>query len=108
MTYAVEARAETKKTKALLRTTEMQVLRKITGNRLADRIRNNDIRQQCDVPDIVRWSRQRKREWNQHVSRMTPERTVRIARDGKPRSRRPVGRPPRRWVESWTSTSQEN
>lgn len=96
MTYAAETRADTKKTKSMARTTEMWTLRAITGHTLRDRVLSTAIREACDVPDIVRWMRQRRREWNDHVSRMGEERMARIARDGKPSSRRPLGRPPKR------------
>jgi len=68
------------------RTAEMRTLR--------DRIPNQEIRQICD---IQRLTRQRRQEWNQHIDRM---------KDGKPHSRRPPGRPPKRWRDSWMSTSQ--
>ncbi|XP_011866122.1 PREDICTED: uncharacterized protein LOC105561071 [Vollenhovia emeryi] len=79
----------------------------ILGKTLGDRVPNVMIRETSDVTDIVRWARQRRREWNGHVSRMAEERIARTARDGKPTSRRPPGRPPKRWMDSWTSGSQE-
>lgn len=57
MTYAIETRAETTKTTHLLRTTEMRILRCITGNTLRDRVRNEDIRDTCKIQNIVRWER---------------------------------------------------
>lgn len=107
MTYAVETRADTSKTKHLLRKTEMRVLRTITGKTLRDRIRSETIRETCKVQDIVRWTRQRRRDWNEHVSRMDNNRIARMARDGKVGGRRLPGRPLKRWKESWQSTSQE-
>jgi len=38
---------------------------------------------------------------------MEDNRIAKIARDGKPLFRRPPGRPPKRWGDSWMSTSQE-
>lgn len=106
LSYAVETRAETTTTKRLLRTTEMRTLRSITGYTLRDRQRSEEIRNKCNTEDIVRWSRMRRREWNNHVERMSDDRLAKIARKERPNTTRPIGRPPKRWHESWTSTSQ--
>jgi hypothetical protein len=107
LTYAAETRADTALTKRTLRTTEMHTLRAISGFTLRDRKRNSEIRELCDVPDIVRWARNRRRLWNEHVERMGTERIARIVKEGKPEGKRHTGRPPKRWSESWTSISQE-
>lgn len=107
MTYAVETRAENSTTKRITRTAEMRVLRSIAGYTLRDHQRNEDIRERCNVQDIVRWSRSRRREWRDHVERMDDNRLPKIARDGLPRSTRPPGRPPKRWYDSWNSSSQQ-
>lgn len=107
MTYAIEAREDTNKTKSMLRVAEMKVLRAITGKTRRDHVRNTDIREQCGVQDIVRWGRQRRREWYDHVKRMAEDRLPRIALEGTPVGNRPPGRPPKRWRDSWQSTSQE-
>ena len=70
MTYAIETRAENATKKRLLRTTEMITLRGITGCRLRDHIRSNDIKTQCGILDVVRWGRIRRRKWRDHVDRM--------------------------------------
>ncbi|XP_045465000.1 uncharacterized protein LOC123674152 [Harmonia axyridis] len=108
LTYATETRADNQKTKNIIRTTEMKILRNISGYTLRDRKRNTDIRHECQVEDIVRWGRKRRRAWNDHVDRMTTGRLAKIARDGIPRTRRPLGRPPKRWMDSWSSISQES
>lgn len=107
MTYGAETRAETSLTKRMLRTTEMKTLRTITGYTLKDRQRSTDIRNKCQTDDVVRWIRKRRREWNQHVNRMSPDRLAKIVRNNTPHGRRPIGRPPKRWRDSWQSTSQE-
>ena len=108
MTYAAETRADTAKTKRMLRTTEMKTLRAITGISLMDRVRNDTIRDTTDVQDIVRWTRSRRRYWRDHVRRMDDHRLPKIAMQHKPATSRPVGRPPKRWADSWTSASQDN
>jgi len=94
MTYAAETTADTSRTKSITRTAEMRTLRSITNK--------TNLRH----TGIVRLTRQRWREWNQHINRMEDNRIAKIARDGKPHSRRPPGRPPKRWRDSWMSTSQ--
>ena len=107
MAYAGETRAETAVTKRLLRTGEMKTLRAITGHSLRDHRRNDEIRQQCEVEDVVRWIRTRRRGWRDHVDRMADDRIAKIAKNSRPLNVRPPGRPPKRWYESWTSGSQE-
>lgn len=107
MTYGIEVREDTNKTKSMLRTAEMKILRTILGKTRLDRIRNTDIRDQCGIVDIVRWGRQRRREWYAHVRRMHEDRLPRIMMENRPHGKRPPGRPPKRWQESWQSTSQE-
>jgi len=53
MTYAVETRAETSITKGLLGTTETRTLSCITSNALRDTIRNEDIRNICEIQDVI-------------------------------------------------------
>lgn len=107
LTYAAETRAETSKTKQLLRTTEMKTLRAIKGVTLRDQLRSSDIRQELQTEDVVRWIRVRRRHWRDHVDRMNTSRIAKWAKDNQPETRRPPGRPPKRWKESWTSASQE-
>ncbi|XP_030763151.1 uncharacterized protein LOC115887795 [Sitophilus oryzae] len=107
MTYGIETREETNKTKSMLRVAEMKTLRTIMGKTRRDRIKNTDIREQCEVQDIVRWGRQIKRGWYAHVRRMDERRPPRIALEGKPTGKREPGRPPKRWKDSWQTTSQE-
>ena len=78
MTYGIEIREETNKTKSMLRVAEMKNLRTIMGKTRRDRIRNTNIRQQCGIQDVVRWGRQRKRQWFAHVKRMEENRLPRV------------------------------
>ena len=106
MTYAIETRAENTTTKRMLRTTEMSILRAMSGISLLQHIRSEEIRDRCEIQDVVRWARGRRREWRDHVDRMDDTRLPKIAKNGRPSGTRPPGRPPTRWYESWSSTSQ--
>ncbi|XP_045466561.1 uncharacterized protein LOC123675258 [Harmonia axyridis] len=107
MTYAVETRAETERTKQQLRTMKMRILRRISGVTLRDRQTNKSIRQRTGVQDVVKWSRQRRRDWRDHVDRMESDRIAYICKNEQPRGRRKPGRPPKRWAQSWFSSSAE-
>lgn len=105
--YAAETRAETSRTKQLMRTTEMNTLRAIAGKSRLDRVRNQEIREQCQIGDIVRFTKTRRKEWNNHVTRANDDRLIKIVRDGNPVGKRDAGRPRKRWIQSWQSTSTE-
>ncbi|XP_055378969.1 uncharacterized protein LOC129610426 [Condylostylus longicornis] len=108
MTYAAETRADTSSTKQRLRATEMQTLRQICGYTLLDKKRSADVREECKIQDIVRWTRCRRRYWRDHVNRMSENRLPKIAMTNKPNTKRPPGRPPKRWHECWTFTSHDH
>ena len=101
LTYTSETRAHRPITIGILQileTTEMNVLRKIVGKTRFDRIRNNDIRDECEIKPIANWIR---KKFNDYISRITPERIVKIARDEKSNGRRSPVRPKRRWTNSY-------
>lgn len=52
-----ETRAQTSKTKNIMRTTEMKILQTIKEVILRDQIRSDDIRTELDVNDVVKWVR---------------------------------------------------
>ncbi|XP_044767088.1 uncharacterized protein LOC123322993 [Coccinella septempunctata] len=85
MTYCAETRADTARTKRLLETTEMKVLRRIAGKTLLDGETSASIRKTCKTEDINEWALERKKEWNSHIDRMSNTRIVRIARDQRQR-----------------------
>ena len=63
---------------------------------LWDKIRTKDIREKCEIQDIVNWSKDRRRYWNLHVDKAHAEGLIKIARDGRIAAKRPRGRPPKR------------
>jgi hypothetical protein len=79
---------------------EMKGLRKIIGKARSARISNENIRQKCNIQNIADWITRRRHEWNEHITRMNPQRIVRQARDNHPRTRRSVGRPKKRWKDN--------
>jgi hypothetical protein len=80
-----------------VKNTGCEVLRKIIGKTRRDRMSDGNLRQICNILNIADWIMRRRREWNEHNTRMNPERIVRQVRDNYPRTRRSVGRPKKRW-----------
>lgn len=78
MTYAVEARAETASTKQLLRTTGLRTQISIAGYTLMERERNALVTERCDIQDIVRWARQRRRLLKHLDHTLTARRQLKI------------------------------
>ena len=58
----------------MLEANEMKVLRKIVGKTKTDRIRSQQIIEPCGIQTINGLVERRRREWDQHVTRMDAER----------------------------------
>ncbi|XP_045477884.1 uncharacterized protein LOC123683031 [Harmonia axyridis] len=107
ITYAAETRPDTARTTQMMSTTEMRIIRRIHGKTLLDRVRNEELRERSGIQDVGKFVRQRRKYWNKHIERMSDNRLVKGARQNKPTGKRTQGRPPKRWKECWTSTSEE-
>ena len=106
----VETRGETTKTRNRLKVAEMKVLRSISGLSSInwDKVRNENIRNQCGIIDILKWTKRRCREWYKHVMWMDDERLVKQTLMSKPTTKRPLGRPPKRWINTWQDSGEES
>ena len=104
LTHASETTAETTYTQQLLRTIEMKTLRAIHRKTLRDKIRSDHLRHLNGIQDIVKWTEDRRREWDAHVGRMEDNRLAKITRDSRPQGVRSRGRPKKRWKESHQSS----
>jgi hypothetical protein len=56
-------------------------------------VRNQAIREQCEIEPIGDWVNKRREEWNNHISRMTEDRIVWVDRDNSPKNGTSPGRP---------------
>ena len=74
----------------------MKVPRKIFGRTKIDRIRSQQIRESCGIELINEWV-ERRREWDEYLTRMDAKRFVKTSRDNIPAGRRSPGRPKIRW-----------
>ena len=98
MTYAQETRAEISNTRQMLKANQMKVIRKIVGKTKINRIRNQQIRESCGIQSINEWV-ERRREWDEHVTKIDAERLVKTSRDNITAGRRSPERPKRRWSD---------
>ena len=100
LTYVSETRAERAYTQQLLRTTEMKTIRAIHRKTLRDKIRCDNFRHLSGIQDIIKWTEDRRTEWDAHVGRMEDNRLVNIARDIRPQEVRSLDRPKKHWEGS--------
>ncbi|KAJ4434366.1 hypothetical protein ANN_22925 [Periplaneta americana] len=78
----------------------MKTLRKFVGKTRLDKIKNSDLRNQCQIQEIGEWVETRRSQWAAQVSRMPEDRMTRIARDSLSVGKRSPGRPKRRRSDS--------
>jgi hypothetical protein len=88
-----------------LRVFENRVLRKIFGPKRKEdgswrKLLNDELHNLYSSPNIVRVIKSRRMRWAGHVARMGEGRGVYRVLVGKPESKRPLGRPRRRWEDN--------
>ena len=89
------------------------MLRRISGPRKDEvtgewrRLHNEELNDLYSSPNIVRVIKSRRMRWAGHVARKGEERGVYRVLVGKPKGRRPLGRPRRRWADNTRTDLQE-
>jgi hypothetical protein len=89
------------------------VLRRIFGPRKDEvtgewrRLHNEGLNNLYSSPNIVRVIKSRRMRWAGHVARRGEERGAYRVLVGKPKGKRPMGRPRRRWVDNIRMGLQE-
>jgi len=89
------------------------VLRRMFGPRRDEvtgewrRLHNEELNDLYSSPNIVRVIKSRRMRWAGHVARMSEERGVYRVLVGKPKGKRPLGRPRRRCVDNIRMDLQE-
>ena len=79
---------------------EMRTLRLIRGVTSLHRLRNEEIRADLHVEDILSYIERAQLRWFGHVKRMPPERLPRFWLDYKPTGKRSRGRPRTRFIDN--------
>jgi hypothetical protein len=87
-----------------LRVFENIVLRKIFGPKREEdgswrKLHNDELHSLYSSPNIVRAIKSRRMRWAGHVARMREGRGVRVL-VGRPKGKRPLGRPRHRWEDN--------
>ena len=90
----------TKKLESKIGAAEMRVLRLIKGVTRLDRMRNIDIRRNLEINSIVSIISQNNLRWYGHVKRMEQDRYPRKYLEWQPNTKRPPGRPKKRWMDT--------
>ena len=80
-----------------LEAAQMKFLRHLLGIRKLDKEKNQCIRQKTGAQNIVKEIKQYQKKWLQHVQRMDTNRIPKQALQYKPKGRRNIGRPRKRW-----------
>ena len=75
----------------------MKFLRHLLGITKLDKEKNQRIRQKTGVQNIVKEIKQYLKKWLQHVQRMDTNRLPKQALQYKPKGRRNIGRPRKKW-----------
>src|ERR1044072_3585315 len=78
----------------------MRVLRVIMGVTRRDRRRNENIREELGVENILKFIERGQLSWFGHVKRMDEDRYPRRFYEWRPMGRRGVGRPRIRWKDN--------
>jgi hypothetical protein len=91
--------------KVTLRVSEHRVLRRIFGRKKDDatgewrKLHNEELHNFYSSPDIIRQIKSRRIRWAGNVAHMGQERKVYKVLVGKPKGKKLLGRPRRRWED---------
>jgi hypothetical protein len=103
--YGCETWSLTLREEHRLRVFENTVLRRIFGPKRDEvtgewrKLHNEELRNLYPSPDIIRQVKSRRMRWAGHVARMGEERKVYKVLVERPKGKRPLGRPRRRWED---------
>jgi hypothetical protein len=104
--YGCETWSLTLREEHRLRVFENKVLRRIFGPKKdkvtggSRKLHNEELQDLYSSPSIIRIIKSRMMRWAGHVARMREKRNAYRLLVGKPRGKRPLGRPRRRWVDN--------
>ena len=100
MTYGCQTWALTKRMEQRLRVTQRSMERAMLGITRMDRQRNECIRGQTQVQDVIQKVKRLKWQWAGHIARMTDNRWTKLVTEWLPlNEKRKRGRPKTRWVD---------
>ncbi|KAJ4451110.1 hypothetical protein ANN_02550 [Periplaneta americana] len=100
LTYGSETWCMTTQMKRI-EAAEMRLLRPIAGYSLLDHKRNEDIRQELNMPNIIETITEYRNKWHEHICTMEPTRIPYRLHHYKLQGRRRIGRPRKRWKDQF-------
>ena len=95
--FGNEAWVLKKREEQRLEAVQMKFLRHLLGITKLDKEKNQRIRQKTGAQNIVQEIKQYQEKWLQHVQRMDTNRLPKQALQYKPKGRRNIDRPRKRW-----------
>lgn len=90
-----------KRDESRIEASEMKFLRYVAGYTLMDKKRNDEIRTELKMKNIVDIIKQYQLRWNEHVERMPDTRMTKSITQYVPEGRRSLGRPKKRWRDQF-------
>jgi hypothetical protein len=97
--FGSEAWVLKKRDEQRLEAAQVKFLRHLLGITKLDKERNQSVREKLGVQNIVLEIKQYQREWLQHVGRMDTDRIPKQALKYRPKGKRSIGRPRKRWKD---------
>ena len=97
MKFGSEAWVLKKREEQRLEAAQMKFLRHLLGKTKLDKEKINVLGDKTGAEDIVKEIKQYQEKWLQHVQRMDTNRIPKQAIQYKPKGRRNIGRPRKRW-----------
>jgi len=95
--FGSEAWVPKKREEQRLEAAQMKFLRHLLGITNLDKEKNQCIREKTGAQNIVKEIKQYQEKWLQHIQRMDTNRISKQALQYKPKGRRNIGRPRKRW-----------
>jgi hypothetical protein len=95
--FGSEAWVLRKREEQSLEAAQVKFLRHLLGITKLDKGKNQRVSEKLGVQNIVREIRQYQQKWLQHVQRMDTNRIPKQALQYRPKGRRNIGRPRKRW-----------
>ena len=99
--FGCEAGVLKKREEKRLEAAQMKFLRNLLGITKLDKEKNHCVRKKTGAQNIVKKIKQYQEKWLQHVQRMDTNRIQKQALQYKPKGRRNIGRPRKRWRDQF-------
>lgn len=100
--YGAETWVLTKKDRLRIQAAEMKFLRAVSGYKLSDQRRNEDIRHELNIFNLNDKIKEYREKWIEHLNRQPEDNIAKQSLNYKVKGRRSIGRPNARWIDQMT------